>query len=67
MLLRAVEDAPTASGTDAPLEAPFAVIVPVDGTGPFLTVELEGCHRVNVDMDNQLRTLHPTVVARLLG
>jgi len=30
-------------------------------------VELEGCHRVNVDMDNQLRTLHPTVVARLLG
>jgi hypothetical protein len=37
-------------------QAPYAVLYPVDGTGPFITVELGGCHRL-LDDDGNLRQL----------
>ena len=64
-LLAAVAAAPPAKPCDKP-DAPFAVVQPVDGPGPGLTVELGGCHRVLVDGENYLRQLNSTVVDRLL-
>jgi hypothetical protein len=65
-LLTAIADAPSAQPC-AQLESPFAVIYPVTGEGPFVTVELGGCSRVLLDSDNSLRQLDATLVARLLG
>jgi hypothetical protein len=65
-LLAAVGQAPRANSC-AQVESPFAVVSPVDGGGPSLTVELGGCSRVLVDADTSLRQLDATLVTRLLG
>ena len=65
-LLAAVAAAPPAGPCDQP-QSPFAIVMPTDGAGPYLAIELAGCHRVLVDGENDLRQLDSTVVGTVLG
>ena len=65
-LLAAVASAPRAVACDKP-DAPFAVLHPVDGSAPYLAIELGGCYRVFVDAENYLRQLDAKVVDGLMG
>lgn len=65
--LKAVASAPPATGTCVQVEAPFAVVRPVDGSGPWITVERGGCSRTLVDGEDYLRQLDAALIARLIG
>ena len=66
-LLAAVAKAPRATGVCAQAEAPFAVVHPLDGFVPSITVERGGCFRALVDGENYLRQLDAALVSRLIG
>jgi hypothetical protein len=66
-LLQAVAKAPRVTGACAQPEAPFAVVHPVDGSAPWITVERGGCFRALIDGENYLRQLDPALVSRLIG
>ena len=56
--LATMHAAPPGAGTCSLPQAPFAVLYPVDGSGPFVAVELGGCHRL-LDGEGHLRQLDP--------
>ena len=56
---------PATAKCDQP-QQPFAVLFPQSGDGPFLAVELGGCHRL-LDGVDQLRQLDAATVALLSG
>jgi len=56
--LTAMNAAPTVAGACALPQSPFAVLYPADGPGPFVTIELGGCHRLLEDAG--FRQLDPT-------
>ena len=66
-LLRAVATAPRVTGGCAQPQAPFAVVHPVDGSAPWITVERGGCARALIDGENYLRQLDAALVGRLIG
>ena len=66
-LLTAVARAPLVTGACAQPEAPFAVVRPVDGSAPLITVERGGCSRALVDGESYLRQLDAALVSRLIG
>jgi len=52
---------PAIAGACTLPQAPFAVLYPADGPGgPFVTVELGGCHRMVEDSSLHLRQLDPS-------
>lgn len=65
-LLTAVAAAPAAQPC-AQADSPFAVVYPVDGTGPLIYVELGGCYRTLIDSENWVRQLDGSLVDRLFG
>jgi len=65
ILLAALEAAPPADTCGVEATAPFALVS--SGGVPMAVVELDGCHRAFVGLDNTLRQLDAAIVAPLLG
>jgi hypothetical protein len=63
-LVAAIAAAPAATGRCDQPQQPFAVLFPPGGAGPFLAVELGGCHRL-LDGADQLRQLDAATVEAL--
>jgi hypothetical protein len=61
-LLTAIEAAPAATGVCAAGQSPFALLRSKDGAGPWIAVELTGCHRA-ADGLGRLRQLDAAAVA----
>lgn len=65
-LLTAIAAAPQAETCTEP-QSPFAVLHQPDGSAPWITIELAGCHRVLLDGENYLRQLDGALVDRLVN
>lgn len=63
-LLAALTAAPPVTGTCDKPQSPFAVVFPADRSGPWVTIELDGCGRM-LDAQDNLRQLDSTALALL--